>query len=458
MGRYLPLLPNRSLHKRLKEDKLDRKKILVLSDHPLVPSGVGIQTKYLIEGLLETEKYKFICLGGALKHPSMQPQMVAPEKFGEGNWVIYPVQGHGDKNTLRSFLYREKPDAVLLVTDPRFFVWVWEMEDEIRSVCPIMYWHVWDNDPTPMYNKIFYDSTDGIGCISLKTYGILQDMKHGNFDYIPHALPEQLFKPLPDDEVKEFKRSYYGPHADKNFIVMWNNRNARRKQTGDVIATFAKFAQKVGKKKVALFMHTSVSDPEGQDVIAVAKKFGIEDNLIISEERVGPEIINKFYNVADVTINISSNEGFGLSTLESLYTGTPIVVHMTGGLQYQIGDWWENFKDFSNQDKLTSYARKSWNRNDHDWFGVPVFSSSRSCTGSQQIPYIYDDRVSHDDVVNALVKLFNMRKDERKELGMKGREWALKSFNMNTMVEKWDKMFENTIEKFSAVKSRVATI
>ena len=183
----------------------DRKKILVLSDHPLVPSGVGIQTKYLIEGLLNTEKYKFVCLGGALKHPDMRPQHVHPEKYGDQNWLIHPVQGHGDKNILRSFLDNERPDAVLLVTDPRFFVWVWEMEDEIRSVCPILYWHVWDNDPSPDYNNNFYNSTDAIGCISLKTFGILQDLKYKNRKYIPHALPQDLFKPLPEEEVEEFK-------------------------------------------------------------------------------------------------------------------------------------------------------------------------------------------------------------------------------------------------------------
>jgi glycosyltransferase involved in cell wall biosynthesis len=436
----------------------DRKKILVLSDHPLVPSGVGIQTKYLIEGLLETGRYKFVCLGGAIKHPSMEPQQVAPDKFGEGNWIIHPVNGHGDKNILRAFLMREKPDAILLVTDPRFFVWVWEMEDEIRSMCPITYWHVWDNDPTPDFNNIFYNSTDSIGCISLKTYGLLQGLDYKHFKYIPHALPDELFKPLPLDEVKEFKEKSYGPHKDKKFIVMWNNRNARRKQTGDVVATFAKFAEKVGKDNVALFLHTQVGDPEGQNVLALAKKFNIEKNLIVSEERVQPEQLNKYYNVADVVINIASNEGFGLGTLEALYTGTPIIVHMTGGLQYQIGDWYKDIKDFSNQDKLTEGAKNALKRDQARFFGVPVFSASRSCTGSQQIPYIFDDRVCHEDVVKALVKLYNMKQEDRKALGAEAREWAKETFNLKNMVNSWDELFQETFERFTPVGIRRATL
>jgi hypothetical protein len=45
---------------------MSKKKILVLSDHPLSPSGVGTQTKYMIEALLKTGRYQFICLGGAI--------------------------------------------------------------------------------------------------------------------------------------------------------------------------------------------------------------------------------------------------------------------------------------------------------------------------------------------------------------------------------------------------------
>ena len=48
---------------------MDKKiKILTLSDHPLSPSGVGTQTKYFITGLLNTGKYEFYSLGGAIKH------------------------------------------------------------------------------------------------------------------------------------------------------------------------------------------------------------------------------------------------------------------------------------------------------------------------------------------------------------------------------------------------------
>lgn len=425
-----------------------RLKILFIADHPLVPSGVGTQAKYLIEGLLNTGKYSFFCLGGAMQHPDYRTQKVAPEKFGD-NWLIQPVNGYGDKNTVRQFLAREKPDAMFIFTDPRFFYWVWEMEDEIRSVCPLIYWHVWDNDPTPRFNRFFYESTDAIAALSLKTLGLLQDLDYKRCEYIPHSLPADLFKPLPEGEVQKYKREHFGPHAGRKFIAFWNNRNARRKVTGDVIGAFSKFAERVGKDNVALMMHTSVHDPEGQDIFAVAEMYGLDKNLIISESRVPPEELNHFYNAVDCTVNIASNEGFGLATLESLFAGTPILVHMTGGLQFQVGDWWNDLRgDYRDQDRMTELARSKWKKKDGNWWGVPVFPASRSCTGSQQIPYIYDDRVNHEDVAKGLEQLYRMTRDERRTLGLQAREWATRNFGQQMMVESFDRLISETVRKF----------
>lgn len=399
---------------------------------------MGIQAHYVISNLIRTGRYQFVCFGGAIKHPSYQPQEVDPDQFGKGNWIIHPVDGHGNKDQLRRFLAQERPDAVVLFTDPRFFMWVWEMEDEIRAVCPIVYWHVWDNDPVPDFNRPLYDSTDFIMALSLKTYGLLQGIGYPKerFSYVPHSEPEGLFKPLSDEEVNAARQQSFGPFADREFVVMWNNRNARRKMTGDVMESFVRFAKKVGRKKVALLMHTAAADPEGQDIHALSRQLGMDDLLLLSENRVSHEQMNVLYNLSDCVINISNNEGFGLGTLEGLYAGKPMVVNMTGGLQFQIGDWWEGLEDFSDQAKLTKIAKSR--KSTHRWFGVPVYPATRNLVGSQQIPYIYDDRVNSQDVADALEKVYNMGKADRRKLGLEGREWAIKAFAMDDMVKGWD--------------------
>jgi glycosyltransferase involved in cell wall biosynthesis len=435
-----------------------RKRILWLSDHPLVPSGVGIQAKYAITELLATKKYQFFCLGGAIKHPSYEIQQVSPEQFGQENWLIKPVDGHGDKELMRQLLVEYKPDAVVLFTDPRFFYWCWEMEDEIRRVCPIVYWHVWDNDPLPDFNMPIYQATDYIMSLSLKTYGILQGLGYDpeRHSYVPHAEPAELFKPMDPDQIAAARRQHFGPFADREFIVMWNNRNARRKMTGDVIESFAKLAKKIGKDRCALLMHTAAGDPEGQDVNAVVRKLGIEGSFILSESRVSAEQLNMMYNCSDCVLNISNNEGFGLGTLEALYAGTPIVVNMTGGLQFQIGDWWCDLKDFSDQEKLTKVARSR--KNTHNWWGVPVYPAARNLVGSQQVPYIYDDRVNSDDVADALEKIYKMGPRKRRDLGLRAREWAKEQFGMERLAKGWDDGLTKAIEAHRELRGKMDNV
>ena len=100
---------------------MTKKKILVLSDHPLSPSGVGTQTKYFIEALLDTGRYSFLCLGGAMKHHDYTPQKVDP--YGD-DWRIFPIDGYGNAEPVRSILRAERPNILWFMTDPRFYPWL----------------------------------------------------------------------------------------------------------------------------------------------------------------------------------------------------------------------------------------------------------------------------------------------------------------------------------------------
>jgi len=142
-------------------------KVLVLSDHPLSPSGVGTQTNYMVTSLLDTGKFSFICLGGAVKHQNYNP--VRTEQYGD-DLVIYPVDGYGTQEMIRSLMRTERPDIMWIMTDPRFWGWLWDIEDEIRTNIPIVYYHVWDNYPYPKFNESYYKSNDHIACISKLTY------------------------------------------------------------------------------------------------------------------------------------------------------------------------------------------------------------------------------------------------------------------------------------------------
>ena len=107
-----------------------------MSDHPLAPSGVGTQTRNFIETLLNTGNYSFVSLAGAMKHDNYTPQKT--EAYGD-DWIIYPVDGYGNPDVMRSLMRTHKPDVVWFMTDPRFYAWLWEIEDEIRCHVPMVY-------------------------------------------------------------------------------------------------------------------------------------------------------------------------------------------------------------------------------------------------------------------------------------------------------------------------------
>lgn len=390
-------------------------KILTISDHPLSPSGVGTQTRYIIEAMLKTGKYSFFSLGGAVKHNDYRMQKT--EEWGD-DFIILPVDGYGDQNLIRSLLEQVKPDILWFMTDPRFYGWLWEIEDEIRCKVPMVYYHVWDNKPYPHFNKPYYLSNDVIVSISKVTDDIVRNVApEVETYYIPHAVDMNMFKRMPDFQVEEFRKKAFPNDKKRKFTVFWNSRNARRKNPGSVVWWFNEFLKVVGKDNAKLLMHTDPKDVHGPDLEAIINELGlINGEVMFSPGRIGPQDLAAMYNLADVTVSLSDAEGFGLSTMESLACEVPIVVPKTGGLQEQVKD------------------------EDGNFFGVELPITSQMVVGSQDVPFIYEDRVAEKDFVDALLKLYNMTATERAGLGTAGRAHLQKNYDMTTLMNKWDEL------------------
>jgi glycosyltransferase involved in cell wall biosynthesis len=397
-----------------------KKKVLVLSDHPFSFSGVGIQTRYFIEAILKSGKYQVMALGGAIKHADYRP--VKTQEYGD-DFVVHPVDGYGTPDLIRSVVRAYKPDVVWFMTDPRFWEWLWQMEDEIRALCPMVYYHVWDNYPYPQFNAPFYKSNDMIVTISKVTDDIVKTVTpEVKSTYLPHAVDTNVFKILDEATNKANKEKSFGKNKDK-FIFFWNNRNARRKMSGSIVHWFNNFLNKVGRDKAMLLMHTNPKDENGQDLEAIAKDLGMNsDEILFSTGKLNFDQLAALYNMVDCTINISDAEGFGMATMESICCGTPIIVNMTGGLQEQVTD-----------------GKK--------WFGIGIKPTSKAVIGSQQVPYIYEDRVSEEDFVKALETMFNMPADKRKKMAEEGREYISKKYGFENFNKRWVEIMDQVVEE-----------
>jgi hypothetical protein len=303
-----------------------------------------------------------------------------------------------------------------------------------------------------MWNAPFYGSCDLIMGISKQSDNIHREVlkQNGfgvvNYDstetiphdvkinevitgFVPHGLNHNIYKPLDATDPTYIKMYDQIKRANGiDFLVFWNNRNIRRKQPGDVILAFKTFVDSLPedqKNKVGLVMHTQAVDENGTDLIAVRDAVAPDCKIIFSEQKLLTEELNALYNVADVVVNIASNEGWGLSSTEAILACTPIINNVTGGLQDQCGFEDENGEWIRFDGEFATNHTGRFTKHGH--WAKPVFPSNRSLQGSPQTPYIFDDRVRYEDVADAIRYWYDLPFATRFMHGMIGREWAMQN-------------------------------
>jgi glycosyltransferase involved in cell wall biosynthesis len=433
-------------------------KILLLSDDLRMASGIATMSREFVLGTVG--KFDWVQVGAAINHPEqgkiLDLSADIQQKTGvvDASVKVIPWSGYGNADLIRQLLNSEKPDAILHFTDPRYWIWLYDMEHEVREQCPILFYAIWDDLPDPLYNRNYYESCDWIGCISRQTYGIikrLSELDNGKtwktkedwqVKYVPHGINTDIYKPV--EVTKEFRNEIL-KGKEYDFVFYWSNRNIRRKQPADVIWAYNRFCEMVGKDKAdrtVLVMHTQPVDENGTDLPKVIEAVASGRNIIFSDKRRSVEELNMLYNIADCTINIANNEGFGLTTAESVMAGTPIIINVTGGLQDQAGFKLDG-KYLTAEDYVEIGSLHDWRKweNKLSWgeWVRPVWSRSRSLAGSVPTPYIWDDRVDLEEVATAMVEMYQLGREELHIRGIGGRtvfinEIGLEHHNMNNMM------------------------
>ena len=448
--------------------KGERKKILLMCDDIRTHSGIGTIAKEIV--LHTAHRYNYVNVGAAIKHPEAGKVFDLSEDVGRNASIedadvkVIPYDGYGNPELVRQLLESEKPDAIFIITDPRYWTWLFQIENEVRKQCPIVYLNIWDDYPAPRYNEPFYESCDLLMGISKQTVNINklvlgEKAKDKIISYVPHGLNHKMFFPItPDypqyDEFLEFKKELFRG-KDYEFVIHFNSRNIRRKQIPDTIWAYKQFADKLTleqAKKCAFLLHTQPVDNNGTDLLAVTEMLcgdGEEGryNIIFDNVKHPTEKMGWLYNCTDVQIQLTSNEGWGLSLTEAILCGNPIVANVTGGMQDQMrfenekGLWIEFDDQFPSNHRGTYKKCGPW--------AFPVFPASISIQGSVPTPYIFDDRCEASDAAEQLLKVYNLGKEKRFEVGQLGRQWATgdeAGFTAEKMcyrvIENLDKLFD----------------
>lgn len=446
----------------------DRKKIMLLSDDIRMTSGISTVSRELVIGT--AHRFNWVNLGAAINHPDSGKKFDLNDTTNElagitdASITLYPINGYGTQELVRQMIELEKPDAIMMFTDPRYWIWLFQMENEIRKKIPIIYLNIWDDLPAPLYNKSYYDSCDTLLAISKQTENINRlvlgdSAKNKIIKYLPHGINENAFYPIneymqKENEALEQKKKELFQEDTPEYVVFYNARNIRRKSTADLILSYSIFCDSIGKekaKKCRLLLHTDPLDENGTDLPAVIDLLCDPDyqKVIFTKGRTSVNDINLYYNLSDVTCLISSNEGWGLSLTEAMMCGKMIIGNVTGGMQDQMrfedenGDWINFDKDFCSN-HFGKYKKCG------DW-AVPVFPSNMSLVGSIPTPYIFDDRADFRDVAKAMETVYNLNKEERDRRGMLAREWVTSDeskMSATNMCDTFISTVEETLETF----------
>ena len=445
--------------------KEQRKNILLLTDDIRLQSGVANVGKEIV--IHTAHKYNWYNVGGAIQHPELGKIFDISEDVNgiadieDSSVMVQPYNGYGDPALIRQLIKEQNIDAIFLITDPRYFEWLFQIENEIRKKTPIIYLNIWDDYPAPMYNKAYYESCDLLMGISKQTVNInklvLGDkIKTKIIDYVPHGMNSEVFYPIKENsedavKMEEIKKRLFGGKESK-FTLFFNSRNIRRKSIPDTMLAWKYFIDQLPQEEADscyFVLHTDLVSEAGTDLKAVRDYLFGSDyrNIIISSEKVPASTLNAFYNIADAQILLSSAEGWGLALTEAMLTGTPIIGNVTGGMQDQMrfedenGDWFTPSADVPSNH--TGKYKK------HGKWAFPVFPNNRSLVGSPRTPYIWDDRCRPEDATEQIMKLYNMSHSERKEAGLEGLEWATGD-EAGFTSDKMAKKVENNIDKLFA--------
>jgi glycosyltransferase involved in cell wall biosynthesis len=408
-----------------------RKKILLLCDDIRMTSGISTMAREIVIGT--AHKFNWVNVGGAIQHPDkgkrfdLNGDTNQHAGITDASVFLYPIDGYGSPEFIRQMIDMEKPDAIMIFTDPRYWVWLFQMEHEIRKQMPIIYLNIWDDLPYPMYNKPYYESCDALLAISKQTENInravLGDVASEKvIKYVPHGINEKLFFPISQEHpeylaVQEFKKRLFGEKT-YDFTLLYNARNIRRKSVPDLMLAWKIFRDQLPedkRDKCALVMHTQRLDENGTDLPAVQQMlFGKEGgNIIFDEGRYPANIMNLLYNACDATALISSNEGWGLSLTESMMCGKPIIATVTGGMQDQMRFEDENGEWIKFTEEFGSNHRGKYKK--HGKWAYPVFPSNLSIVGSIPTPYIFDDRAEPFDIADQISLLYKTKTENPEE-------------------------------------------
>jgi trehalose synthase len=161
----------------------------------------------------------------------------------------------------------------------------------------------------------------------------------GNVNVVPPAIDPLAPKNMalaPEDA--SYVCNQFGIDVDRPLIVQVSRFDPWKDPLG-VIDAYRMAKEEVPEVQLALVGSMASDDPEGWDYFnaTIAHADGDPDIHILNNfNNVGSIEVNAFQSQADVLIQKSTREGFGLTVTEAIWKGRPFIGGNVGGIPLQI--------------------------------------------------------------------------------------------------------------------------
>ncbi len=159
-------------------------------------------------------------------------------------------------------------------------------------------------------------------------------------EVIPCGVNLQKFRKINKEKARKHR------NIDKSeVLLLYVGRLDSRKGVETTIRALPKVIRDFSKKnKTVKFMVVGgkigkrgdkIDIKEKERLLGIAKELGVEDNVVFEGKR-DQEKLKNYYSAADIFITAPYYEPFGMTALETMRCGTPIIASNVGGLPYLI--------------------------------------------------------------------------------------------------------------------------
>lgn len=245
-------------------------------------------------------------------------------------------------NKIHEYLEMVNPDVVMIYNDPLIIHRFIDAMKFDKTTSPYKLWvyvdQVYEGIAPPLIETItknahrVYCFTQYWADIYAK-YGPFPDIR-----VLENAVDTTMFSKFPDSTRSAVRATMGIPPEAVLFVNA--NRNSQRKRHDLAVMGFVELIKRNPTKPYYFMVVTGLNGQQGAyyDLSRVymteLERQGLEPTEFVkrlmlvdtSAKPVPDSSINEIYNAADIGVNTSDGEGFGLCQIEHLYTGAPQIV------------------------------------------------------------------------------------------------------------------------------------